>query len=98
VRHGTRNGPAGVYVLYREDGSVLYVGAANNVGRRLAEHIASAEWWPEVASARFEHFDHRTDAMDRERWLIERLNPAHNKQYVLPKPPAHTVPEQQVAS
>lgn len=85
--------PSTVYVFYDGEGQALYVGVTRGAGSRLAQHTYRSGWWPEVASANFEHIEDGRAACDRERWLIEHLDPRYNVRHKLPTAPATAAPE-----
>jgi hypothetical protein len=51
----SRGQPCAVYVLSDAHGGVLYVGMTARGIATALDH-SSKPWWPEVASATFEHF------------------------------------------
>jgi hypothetical protein len=76
----------GVYVLRDEDGSVLYVGKAVNLRRRLRAHFARRRWratvpgFARAASAEWEIVGSELEALLREAALIHELRPSVNVQ------------------
>lgn len=66
-----------VYVYSAQDGSTIYVGVTGDQSLRMKDH-RQRDWWPTVATARFEHFDTRAEAVARERELIRALAPLRN--------------------
>lgn len=68
--------------LYRYfDGAnrLLYVGITKNQFERQGSHSRVQPWWPEVAFAKFEHFDSRELALLYEFEAIGREFPRYNK-------------------
>lgn len=70
-----------VYLLLDGTDRTVYVGVSGDGPSRLSSH-ATKPWWPTVASARFEHYEHRWQARQRERELIRELQPPHNTAHV----------------
>lgn len=73
------SGKTSVYLLYDQGGCLLYVGITSTGTKRFAQHRDSQPWFDEVASAAFEHYDTRYEAVGREAWLIRHRHPIHNK-------------------
>lgn len=71
-----------VYILKDVDGVPVYVGYSSNVMNRLGSHALKA-WWAKIATVDIEWFGEagKSDALRRERALIERHQPAENTQY-----------------
>lgn len=67
-----------VYRLYDSDNRRLYVGLAQNVDRRLGEHVHKP-WWPAVEGVAVSKFDSRDDAREAETAAIVHELPAHNR-------------------
>lgn len=67
-----------LYRLFAADGQLLYVGITWNAGYRLKEHAGDKPWWPSVASATFEHFATREEALAAERRAIRFERPVNN--------------------
>lgn len=72
------DGRTAVYRYYDRFGTLLYVGITGRGHRRFAEHVRTKDWWPYVASQEVEHYPTRSDAEDRERYLVEALTPPFN--------------------
>jgi len=67
-----------LYRLYSSDGTLLYVGVANDPIRRMKEHRANRDWFGEVAGIRFETHATRREAEDAEAEAIRAEHPRHN--------------------
>lgn len=67
-----------LYRLMDAAGTLLYVGISNGAPRRLSQHIATKEWYGEVASITFEHFESKDEVAARERFVITSEHPTHN--------------------
>lgn len=67
-----------VYRLYDAGGTLLYVGMAADVLRRLGDHMRHKSWWREVRRIDWEMYDTRDDAAWAERVQINALEPLHN--------------------
>lgn len=75
-------GPCYVYIANAGDGTVLYVGVASDLKRRLREHAAGAlggGWWASAVSIDVEPYDSQSDALEVEAALIRHLRPTRNK-------------------
>ena len=72
------NEPAKVYVLIDADEGVLYVGATRHPHKRMAQHAADKEWWPDVDITLWEDQPSWQQALLRESELIHRLQPRYN--------------------
>lgn len=70
--------PATLYELFDESGERIYVGASINAPNRLASHARQKSWWPDVATAKFTHFDTRLEAVQAEARILRRSKPRHN--------------------
>ena len=70
--------PTTVYKFYGEDDELLYIGITGTGLRRIGQHRRNAEFWSKSTRIELEHFDTRTDALDRERELIRSLKPPFN--------------------
>ena len=82
-----------VYMFFDAAQQPVYCGCSGQTGSRLRSH-SNAEWWPEVAYAHFEHFESKRVALDRERDVIERLQPRYNRLFKEPRTaPLDLVPE-----
>ena len=70
---------AGVYYLLGPRRQLLYVGKANDLDRRLADHARDARWWGEVVDVRVEVMASERAALLREADVIVALQPPRNK-------------------
>jgi len=68
-----------VYRLFDADGKLLYVGVANNYGRRWEQHAAEKPWWPEIAREAVEWHQDRPSALAAEAHAIMREQPRFNR-------------------
>jgi uncharacterized protein len=68
-----------VYRHYDRYGNLLYVGVTNRGERRMKEHAKDKVWWSVVSHTRYEHYDNRQAALDREAHLIRAYSPPFNK-------------------
>jgi len=66
-----------VYTLRTSDGTILYVGCTENIGRRLGVH-ASQPWWPEVSRIESDAYPTRDQGREAEAERIRLLQPVHN--------------------
>lgn len=67
-----------VYRLASANGTLLYVGVADQPGRRIHQHYKEKHWWAEVANVDLERFPTRRDALAAERRAIINEKPLHN--------------------
>lgn len=68
-------------VLYRyfdSEGQLLYVGVTGDNTKRQSQHRRNSFWFGEVASATYEYFETRDEALEAETNAIRRENPKHN--------------------
>lgn len=70
--------PTSVYRLFDGDGQLLYVGVTRQGYHRLHQHSRDKPWWPEVATASFEHLPDRLTALRVESKAIRDEGPKHN--------------------
>jgi hypothetical protein len=70
---------AGVYYLLGAHRQLLYVGKANDLDRRLADHARDSRWWGEVVDVRVEVLGSERAALLREADVIVALQPPRNK-------------------
>lgn len=71
-------GAHSLYRLFSRSGELLYVGIANDVERRMAQHRQDKPWWPQVADAVVEEFPDRRAALAAERVAIRTEGPVYN--------------------
>ncbi|MFJ8852345.1 GIY-YIG nuclease family protein [Streptomyces sp. NPDC102437] len=67
-----------VYRCFAETGTLLYVGVAEDFGKRWREHAGLKPWWPEVARQTVDWYDSRDEALRVEKEAIQAERPAHN--------------------
>jgi predicted GIY-YIG superfamily endonuclease len=68
-------------ILYRyfdSSGNLLYVGITKSQINRFSQHNAKSAWIPYIATATFEHFEFRQDAVEAETRAIQSENPKFN--------------------
>lgn len=70
--------PTDVYLLYDEDGALLYVGISLTVAQRMGQHRGSKSWWSDVRRIEVDHFPNRAEALEAEAELIDEWRPPHN--------------------
>lgn len=70
----------GVYRFFDDGGRCLYVGASNNLGRRLREHTRGTPYWPAVRRIGVTVYGCRRAMLDAERRAIIAVRPVHNVQ------------------
>lgn len=58
--------------------TLLYVGVAVDVERRLSQHARTKQWWQEVDLVMADRYPTRRRALRIESWLIETLSPKYN--------------------
>lgn len=67
-----------LYMLYDEDGALLYIGITDRGPRRLVQHYKDKPWFGEVARSEFYRCPTRRGAEAQEVALIKELHPRHN--------------------
>lgn len=85
-RRASHNRRCSVYRLYDSQGVLLYVGIANDPGRRMSQHQAEKPWWPQVAHVDIEWHPARLVAERAEQAAIASENPLHNIQHAVASP------------
>jgi predicted GIY-YIG superfamily endonuclease len=79
IPHGPFDKYAAVYRFYAADETLLYVGATDNVMKRLIAHKARhGRWFKAIAWIKVDHFDTRMEALAAEEIAITTENPQHN--------------------
>jgi hypothetical protein len=68
-----------VYRFYDHTNGLLYIGRANNPGRRLAEHLAEAPFWNDVCVMTLERYPTLEEAVAAETRQIQDEEPIHNQ-------------------
>lgn len=76
---------AALYRLYDASNRLLYIGIAENPGRRWDQHATTKPWWPQVAEKTVEWRDTREEAAAAEAEAIRTELPLFNNHY-LPSP------------
>lgn len=69
-----------VYRIYDRRGTLLYVGIAENLGRRIGEHLRTAPWSSQAASVEWDEYEDRHRAEEVEGESIGALKPLYNNQ------------------
>lgn len=67
-----------LYRYFDSEGQLLYVGITGDNTKRQSQHRRSSFWFGEIASASFEHFDTRDQALTAESAAIRYEKPLHN--------------------
>lgn len=80
--------PTWVYELTDFDATVLYIGIAVDVDRRLAQHRATKHWWSDVHFVTCARYANRVQALAVEAHAIATRDPVYNVQGV-PQPPPY---------
>lgn len=70
-----------LYRYFDENGKLLYVGITGDNTKRQSQHRRSSFWFGQIASATFEHYETREEALDAESIAIEKEKPAHNQHH-----------------
>lgn len=71
-----------LYRYFDSQGQLLYVGITRDNSKRQSQHNRDSFWFGEVASAKFEWFESRTQAHAAEKKAIQSEKPLYNKQHV----------------
>lgn len=71
--------PTAVYIAHDSGGRIIYVGITGSLAARFAAHKKADLWWSCAASIEVEMWPDRPAAAERERTLIEQLDPPHNR-------------------
>lgn len=77
-----------VYRAYDRSGSLLYVGATDNLERRLKAHRRDSGWWMFHTRIESDDYSSRDDALDVEKGLIWNYHPRWNRRDRNPLVPA----------
>lgn len=75
-----------VYRCYCEHRSLLYVGVARDIDRRLAQHAATKPWWTDVDEVLGDLYQTRRAALRVEAHCIKYDRPQHNIAGQSPRP------------
>lgn len=70
--------PATVYRAYDDAGTLLYVGCAVNVEKRMAQHRRTAAWYADMARTETVEYPSRGLALAAEAEAIRAEHPAYN--------------------
>jgi hypothetical protein len=82
--------PTWVYRCLCTHEALLYVGLAVDVDRRIAQHVATKDWWGEVSFVDAELYPTRFLAYKMESFYIVYDKPKYNVQGAVPVPiPPH---------
>lgn len=73
--------PEAMYRFFDREGSLLYIGITNKVGRRLHEHNDRKPWFTDVVRAEFDHYPDRGSVVIAERNAIRSEHPRYNIQH-----------------
>ena len=76
---------AAVYRCFADNGDLLYIGRSVNAISRLARHYTSAPWYQEVTFITVEWYDAEHDAVEAEKFAIQRESPKYNKAVSVPR-------------
>lgn len=68
-----------LYRFFDSNNRLLYVGISNNWTNRLNQHYKNSEFFAQVRSMTFEHFETREAVEEAERNAILTENPIYNK-------------------
>lgn len=68
-----------VYRVYDHRGILLYVGIADNLGRRIGQHLGQSEWGGRARRVEWDEYDCRETAEEVEAEQIQALKPLYNK-------------------
>jgi excinuclease UvrABC nuclease subunit len=74
-----KEGP-GVYKLFNPQDSLTYAGKANNLQRRLMQHLNEGDI-PNVSKFEVKHTESTKEAERIEKNIIQRSKPIHNEQH-----------------
>ena len=69
----------GIYRLFAEDMTLLYVGMSGRWASRMHEHQATQPWWSEVRATIFEPHVNEPSARAAETQAIKTEHPKYNK-------------------
>jgi len=70
-----------VYRFLDADGRLLYAGITRSGQRRFRKHAEEKDWWPQVTRIDVEHYPTATEAVAREREIIQTEHPVFNRQH-----------------
>jgi len=78
VELGERAPATALYRLWSADGTLLYVGIADNLKARFDDHKKEKRWWGDVAKVTVVWYGSRKDAFQAEDIAIKTEHPIHN--------------------
>lgn len=91
--------PTGLYRIFGDEDSLLYIGISDSFGTRWKQHSKVQPWWGERRWMTVHFYDSRTEAEDAEREAIKAEKPRYNKAHtVLPLGRAGRVDEWNVVT
>src|SRR6516165_3941747 len=72
--------PQVLYWIYagRKGRALLYIGVTNSLPRRVAEHQADKEWFPDTGRIAFQTYPNRKAVLAAEKKAIRSEHPLHN--------------------
>jgi predicted GIY-YIG superfamily endonuclease len=70
-----------LYRFFDSGNQLLYVGISNNWITRLNQHYKHSEWFSDVVSATFQHFETREEVEAAEKLAIQTEGAIHNKAF-----------------
>ena len=70
-----------IYSFMGKDGKFLYIGQTQDFDVRMRQHKRK-HWWGSVLEIRLERSSSRKVAIKREKDLIQKLRPKHNKEFL----------------
>lgn len=70
-----------LYRHYQADGQLAYIGVTKDPQRRLAQHVAKADWVATITTTEMQWFNSKPEAMAAEADAIRSEKPLFNKIY-----------------
>ena len=70
-----------VYAFLGSKGKFLYIGQTQDFDVRMRQHKRK-QWWKLVSEIKLERVSSKKVAVDKEKYLIKKLRPKHNKTFV----------------
>jgi len=67
-----------LYRYFDKESQLLYVGITGSLSSRQSQHLKKSVWFYLVATASYEHYELRADALRAESQAIKTENPIHN--------------------
>jgi len=67
-----------VYTLLAGDGTALYIGCTDSLGRRLGQHQYTKSWWSEVVRVESDVYPSLEAGREVEAQRIREAQPTHN--------------------